>query len=80
MKETEIFYWKNETGDIEEHHISEFRTFLERGSGSCVTFVEFEQREKPSSEPASVDRALPWEVVDQGSTPEKEVISPIAIS
>lgn len=80
MKETETFYWKDENGEIERHHISEFGAFLERGSGHCVSGVEQGQEASSYPEPPTAYREISWNVVDQGSTPEKEVVSPIAIS
>lgn len=80
MRETETFYWKNENGEIKEHHISEFRTFLERETGSCVSSVEYRQTIEQNAQLPSLHGMEGRKVVDQGSTPEKEIISPIAIS
>lgn len=74
MRETETFYWKNETGTIEEHHISEFGTFLETKEGRCVTAMEYQQKQESYPQPPTTYRQMEREVVDQGSAPEKEVV------
>lgn len=80
MKETETFYWKNEKGETEERSISEYRIYLDFGSGNTLTGVEQKQGTESYPKPPTAYRQIPWKVVDQGSTPEKEIISPIAIS
>ena len=74
MQETETFYWKNETGEIKEHHISEFGTFLDKGEGHCVTGMEYRETIPSPTQYLDTHRPLAREVVDQGSTPEKEVV------
>lgn len=80
MRETETFYWKNENGEITEHHISKFRDYLDKGEGCCVTGMEYQQTIESPTQYLDLHGKEGRQVVDQGSTPEKKVISPIAIS
>jgi len=71
MKETEIFYWRHEDGTIEAHHISEFGSFLERETGTCVASMEYIKATKPDAQPFIIHREGSRDVVDKGSATEK---------
>lgn len=74
MKEAETFYWKNENGEITEHNISEFGTFLERETGSCVSSVEYKQKEQSRPERTGAHGMVEGNVLSQrGGTKEKEI-------
>lgn len=75
MKESETFYWKNENGKIEEHHISEFRDFLDKGEGHCVTGMEYKQAKEPPTESSRPDRVVAgYILLPRSRAEEKEVV------
>ena len=74
MRETETFYWKNENGEITEHHISEFRDFLQR-EGTCVTVMEYKQAKEPRDESPRTDGVVAgYILLPRGREEEKEIV------
>lgn len=70
MKETNYFYWKNGQGNIEKHHIREFKALLFHEVESPV-----EQRKEDAEppEPVTVYGPVSREILPSGGGPEKEV-------